>query len=371
MKAIAFYLPQFHEVAENNRWWGEGYTEWVGVREARPLYPGHYQPTEPLDDNYYDLTDPKALMWQARLARENGIYGFCFYHYWFSGKLILEKPAELLLAHKEIDMPFCFSWANETWKRTWCREEGNSWNVVYDEGITNKTQDILLRQEYGTRNEWQEHFMYLLTFFQDERYIKMDNKPVFILYKPRDIKCLNTMLRMWNQLAAEYGFDGIYTISTNDFLIQSRYIEANVVFEPAYSIGRTGRWKSYVDGQVYKRREKGGKTPRLCSYQYAWNRILNRKVPGVRKTFLGGFVKFDKTPREGKNALLYIGASPGRFKKYFRKLVQKGMKMDHEFVFLNAWNEWGEGAYLEPDKKYGMRYLNAVREVMASESGRT
>lgn len=366
MKVIAFYLPQFHEIEQNDQWWGKGYTDWIGVRAARPLYPGHYQPTEPLHDNYYDLTDPQTLRWQAKIAREHGVHGFCFYHYWFSRKLILEKPAELLLKHKDIDIHFCFSWANETWKRTWSRETGNAWNVVYDEEVSgqNRSQNILLKQEYGSWDEWYDHFMYLLPFFQDERYIKIDNKPVFILYKPGNIRSLNSMLKIWNRLAVEHGFDGLYFIATNELDIQNRYIDANVIYEPVYSIMQKGRWKSLVDTYIYKKREEGKKLPRICSYRYAWSRILNRSLPAVRKTFLGGFVNFDKTPREGKNAWLYVGASPERFKRYFRRLVQKGEELGHEFVFLNAWNEWGEGAYLEPDKKNGMKYLDAVKEVI-------
>lgn len=364
MKTIAFYLPQFHEVEENSKWWGEGYTEWVSVREAKPLYPGHYQPEEPLHDYYYDLTDPETLVWQAELARENGVYGFCFYHYWFSRKLILEKPAELLLKHKEIDIHFCFSWANETWKRTWSRDEGNSWNALHDEGMLKKTQSVLLKQEYGDREEWYDHFMYLLPFFEDKRYIKVDNKPMLLLYKPRDIKCLNTMMKLWDQLAVEHGYDGLYIIATNDCDIQNPYIEANAVFEPAYMIRHPGKKESMADDYIHKKRETGKKIPLVYSYRHAWKKILNRELSGTRKTFLGGFVNFDKTPREGKNALLYIGASPRRFKKYFKQLVQKGIGQNLEFVFLNAWNEWGEGAHLEPDKKHGMKYLNAVKEVM-------
>ena len=367
MKAIAFYLPQFHEVEENSRWWGEGYTEWVGVRGAKPLYPGHYQPTEPLNDNYYDLMDPKTLMWQAKLAKENGIYAFCFYHYWFSGKLILEKPAEMLLKQKEIDIHFCFSWANETWTRTW-EIKGNAWNIAYDDKAERKDNGILIEQKYGNRDEWREHFMYLLPFFQDERYIKIDNKPVFLFYKIREIECLNSMLKMWNQLAVEQGFDGIYIIATNDCDIQNKYITANAIFEPPYLWAHSGRCRKIVDEYAYKKYEKGKKFPRIHFYQYEWKRILRREFHGTRKTFLGGFVNFDKTPREGKKALLYVGASPRRFKKFFNKLVQKANKLGDEFVFLNAWNEWGEGAYLEPDKKYGTKYLDAVRKVMESVS---
>ncbi len=366
MKTIAFYLPQFHEIPENNAWWGKGYTEWVSVREAKPLYLGHYQPTEPLDDNYYDLTNSETLEWQAKLAKEYGVYGFCFYHYWFSGKLILEKPAELLLKHKEIDLHFCFSWANESWIRTWNREEGNSWNVVYDDKIQNKSDGMLLKQEYGDKKEWVNHFFYLLPFFQDSRYIKKDGEPVILLYKPREIKCIHSMLKTWNELAVLNGFSGLYVVATNDCSIQNPFIRANAIFEPAYLTKHLNKLQSFIFDYVCKKRREGKKIPLIRSYHYAWKKILGRKFQGSRKTFLGGFVKFDKTPREGKNAWMYIGASPERFHKYFERLVHMSVGLENEFVFLNAWNEWGEGAYLEPDKKNGTAYLKAVKDVMSS-----
>ena len=160
MKIIAFYLPQFHNIPENDEWWGDGFTEWVNVKKAKPLFDGHVQPKEPLNDNYYNLLDDNIKIWQAKIAKEYGVYGFCYYHYWFNGKLLLEKPMEQMLNNKKIDIPFCISWANEPWTKAWVNEK-----------------KVLIPQSYGGVNEWKEHFDYLLPFFKDERYIKVHNKP--------------------------------------------------------------------------------------------------------------------------------------------------------------------------------------------------
>jgi len=166
MKVVALYLPQFHTIPENDTWWGEGFTEWVNIKKAIPLFENHHQPRMPLQDNYYNLADPDVMRWQASIAKEHGVYGFCFYHYWFDGKLLLQKPIENFLENKDIDIHFCISWANEHWTDQWVSEK---WNV-------------LIEQRYGERDEWKVHFDYLLPYFKDDRYIKVDEKPVFVIY---------------------------------------------------------------------------------------------------------------------------------------------------------------------------------------------
>ena len=194
VKAIAFYLPQFHPIPENDRAWGAGFTEWDNVRKARPLFEGHDQPRIPEKRNYYSLLDPAVRRWQSELALENGIFGFCYYHYWFArGKRLLEKPAESMLADPEAHIPFCFSWANENWSRRW-------------DGGKN---EVILRQDYGGRSEWQAHWEYLLPFFRDSRYITLDGKPLFLIYKPEEIPRLKDMLDCWQQAAKEAGFPGL------------------------------------------------------------------------------------------------------------------------------------------------------------------
>ena len=192
-KVLALHLPQYHRIPENDRWWGEGFTDWVNVRKAKPLFQGHEQPVVPLNNNYYDLSDTAAIRWQAQLAKQYGVYGFCYYHYWFSGRKLLEKPCELLLDHKDIDIKYCFCWANESWARTW----------------DGKEHDVLMKQVYGGREDWTAHFDYLLPFFQDERYIRIDNKPVIFIYSCHRIADFDDVVAWWDELARENGFDGV------------------------------------------------------------------------------------------------------------------------------------------------------------------
>lgn len=199
VRILALYLPQFHSIPENDKWWGRGYTEWTAVKNAPPLFANHYQPRIPLDNNYYDLSDNsgKTWFWQAELARKFGIYGFCIYHYWFEGKQLLERPMEILRDHKEIDINYCICWANETWSRNWYAQE----------------RTVLVEQRYGDESAWIKHFEYLNTFFRDKRYIKIDNKPVINIYHSQEITCFKEMLECWNRLAIQEGYAGVYIVS--------------------------------------------------------------------------------------------------------------------------------------------------------------
>ena len=223
MKIIAFYLPQFHDIPENDEWWGKGFTEWVNVKKARPLYKGHEQPRIPLNNNYYNLLDDKVKIWQAKLAKEYGVYGFCYYHYWFGGKLLLEKPMEQMLENPNIDIPFCISWANEPWTKAWVNEK-----------------KVLIPQFYGGKKEWKEHFDYLLKFFKDSRYIKEDGKPLLVIYRAEVIEHLNEMLDYWSELAKKNGFKGMvyaYQNITFDLIPNkddSRFTY-NIEFQPSYA----------------------------------------------------------------------------------------------------------------------------------------
>ena len=194
MKIIAFYLPQFHEIPENNEWWGNGFTEWVNVKAAKPLFKGHEQPRIPLNKNYYNLLDNNTIRWQIDLAKKYGVYGFCFYHYWFDGHMLLQKPMEIMKNDSNLNIPYCICWANENWTNAW-KADGNV-----------KT---LIQQKYGDKEEWKKHFLYLLSFFKDPNYILEDNKPFFVIYRPEIIPCLNNMLDYWQELAKENGFNGI------------------------------------------------------------------------------------------------------------------------------------------------------------------
>ncbi|MEH7336856.1 glycoside hydrolase family 99-like domain-containing protein [Neobacillus drentensis] len=357
MKIISFYLPQFHVIPENNEWWGNGFTEWVNTKKAKPLFEGHSQPKEPYNDNYYNLADASTLEWQVKLAKEYGLYGFCFYHYWFKGKLLLEKPILNYVQHKNIDFPFCTAWANEPWTRSW----------------DGKSKEILMPQDYGDQSDWEEHFIYLLQLFKDERYIKVENKPLFIIYRPSSIEQCTDMLSYWNRRAVECGFKGIYFIEMLTSF-DNRFVEgfnASIQFEPMYTI------KHHIPKQEFIKRgarkvarnllKKGSieKVPRTLldtiNYDVVWQSILNRETIKRReKDFLGAFVNWDNTARKGNEGLILQDFTVEKFENYLSKQAKKSRELNNDFLFINAWNEWAEGTYLEPDKKNGFRYLEAL-----------
>ncbi|MGL5056639.1 MAG: glycosyltransferase WbsX family protein [Fusobacteriaceae bacterium] len=342
-KLIAFYLPQFHRVKENDEWWGEGFTEWTNVKRSKPLYKNHNQPRVPLNNNYYDLSKKETLVEQAKLAKENNIFGFCFYHYYFNGKNLLEKPAELLLENKEIDINYCFSWANEPWTRSW----------------DGKTKDVLMPQNYGDIEDWKRHFDYLLPFFRDERYIKKDNKPVFLIYRTNNIPNCEGMIEYWKKLSIKKGFSGIYLIETlNSFqkkpILESS--EAVVEFEPMLTM----RYYLNPLTQVKRLIRKKIGLLDIVDYDKVWKNIIKRDESYSKQKCLGAFVGWDNTPRKGKNGLIIKGSTPEKFGEYLKKQVQKNTS---DFLFINAWNEWAEGTYLEADTKNKNNFLKKIKEM--------
>lgn len=362
-KVIAFYLPQFHRVPENDKWWGEGFTDWVSAKNANPLFPGHYQPRLPAHDYYYDLLDKETMRWQAKLAKKAGIYGFCIYHYWFGNdKQLLEKPAENLLRWKDIDIHYCFSWANESWVRSWSKYKGNAWRTTACGKKNEMNQGMLVWQKYGDEAEWKKHFEYLLPFFRDKRYIKKENKPVFLIYKPEDIKRIRRMIQYWDSLALEQGFSGIYFIGTNDPKWRKKGLNAQMLYEPKYSIMEKDKYTVMVRKAQKALRKINISFPRIYGYDKIWKKILVRQ--NEKGTYYGGFVGYDDTPRKAKKGIVIRGMSPDRFGKYFGKLYQKALDREDDYIFLTAWNEWGESAYLEPDTKYGIKCLKKLRKVI-------
>ena len=363
-KIITFYLPQFHRVPENDKWWWEGFTDWDTAKKAGALFPGHDQPRIPLHENYYDLLDKSAMKWQAELAKKAGIYGFCMYHYWFGEKQLLEKPAENLLRWNDIDINYCFSWANVSWIRSWSKFTGNAW-IASPKGGDSGDSGMLVEQKYGDKEEWKRHFLYLLPFFKDKRYIKRNNKPVFIIYHPSAVDCMRSMVDCWDQMAMEHGFSGIYFIGTNCEEWKKYRLNGALQYEPIYTRFQEKRFNSLIDLQIRKIREacasKNILFPELLSYRKTW-KFITRRVWNSN-VYPGGFVDFDTSPRKGKGSVIYYGVSPERFYKYLKKLYCRCQKNEVEYLFLTAWNEWREGAYLEPDSRYGTKYLNVIRKV--------
>lgn len=354
VKVLAYYLPQFHEVQENSEWWGKGFTEWVSVKGANSMYEGHEQPRVPYRDNYYDLANEKVMKWQSDLSIKFGLDGFVFYHYWFHGKKILEKPVENYLKRNDLKQGFCFSWANESWVRTWSNVKGNAWCPVIDKTIDKNGKEVLLQQDYGDEHTWKEHFLYLLPFFKDKRYICCDGKPIFLIHKPDEIPMLNKRLRYWNQLAIEHGLKGIYIIATNcsKKTLELPNVNAMVMCEPGYTM------KSEVDGEYIKKHTESNGLKKY-NYKDFWNKILLRKTS--KNIYQGGFIDYDDTPRRGNMGVCFEEVSVRRFGRYLKMLILKSRLRGSEFIILNAWNEWGEGAYLEPDKKNGYGYLKMLR----------
>jgi len=351
-KLLVFYLPQFHRVKENDLWWGKGFTEWTAVKEAKPLFEGHKQPHVPYKKRYYNLLDKETMCWQAQLMKEYGIDGACFYHYYFKdGRRLLEKPAENLLKWKDISMPFCFSWANEPWVRSWSNIRGNVWSDVRDKNLNDSIIDngILMEQNYGEIDDWKEHFKYLLPFFRDDRYLKKDGKPVFIFYKPQAIGCLREMVICWRELANAEGLPGIYLMGTGGAEVDS-CLDEIYIHEPQET------FKNFMS--LYKDEKN---IARYLNYDEVWQHLLCRQLP-KSPVSLGAFIDYDDSPRRGRNSTVIYGKTPKKFCQYLSELIVKAVINKSSFIFLNAWNEWGEGMYLEPDEESGMNYLNAIKE---------
>lgn len=353
-KILAIYLPQFHETEDNNLWWGRGFTDWETVRTAEKYFPEHNEPRIPLNRCYYDLSQKEVMERQAKLAADHGVSGFCFYHYYFkNGKKELELPAENLLKWKDVRMPFCFNWASESWIRSWSRISGNVWAEKYEKGTDDTANGVLAEQDYGTYEDWRKHFEYLLPFFQDDRYIKKDGKPVFVFYSPNDIRPLREMTKCWRRLASEAGLDGLYLIGAR-LSAPNPYLDAAIIYEPRNSMNKLN-----ASGAA---RIRDG--VRCYEYNDIWNSInASNSVYGY-KTYFCGVSGYDDTPRRGMSGECLINATPDIFRRQLEALMQKSIDCGNDFLFINAWNEWGEGMYLEPDEIDGYGYLNAIKDVV-------
>ena len=364
---LAYYLPQFHPIPENDAWWGKGFTEWTNVAKAKPLFKGHYQPILPADLGFYDLRVPEVQEAQSEMALSYGIDGFIYYQYWFgNGKMLLEKPAEAMLKNKAIKIPFCFCWANETWKGIW-------------HGLDNP--DVLIEQVYEGEKGYIAYFEYLLPFFNDERYIKVDNKPMFHVYKLDDIPDLDLFIRIFNRLALENGFEGIYLIATHgnpaivaankavhgqvgvDVFHQMRY-KSPFKFGHVRYLGKIERRVNTFLGitNVVGKRQK----PLIFDYNIAVSKlnpkIINPKyIPCV-------FPNWDNSARSGKKSLIFTNATPELWAIYLRKVILnlKSNPKNPEFIVIKSWNEWAEGNHLEPDRKFGYGWLEGIKNVKAA-----
>lgn len=354
LKKFAFFLPQFHEIPENDKWWGKGFTEWNNVRKAIPLFKEHVQPKKPLNNNYYNLLDKKTMVWQTNLMKESGLDGFIYYHYYFNGKKLLEKPAENLLRWKEIPQHFFFCWANHSWRRSW-------------EGKT----DILIKQTYGSKNNWEEHFQYLLPFFKDSRYEKRNGKPVFMIFNT-DFSVKEELFNYFNKRCKEEGFKGICLIETykgeniTEFN-NNRSSKAEFTFYREPNVSQLNFIKANIFRRLYHHvnkqlREKGViQKPYIISGNILMS-IKLKKEPLGKNIANGLWFEWDNTPRHKGRGYVITPYDHKMFEDYM-KLIN-----NQEYLFINAWNEWAEGMILEPTVENKDKYLKWLKEYKSSEA---
>jgi lipopolysaccharide biosynthesis protein len=351
-KVIAINLPQFHPNADNDEWWGKGFTEWTNVVKAKPLFKGHYQPQLPTDLGFYDMRLPETHSEQAKLAKEYNIDGFCYYHYWFSGKRLLHEPIDEILRSKSPDFPFCYFWANETWSRRWSGEE----------------KEVLIKQEYSDEDD-RNHANWCVQSFKDERYIKINGRPVFLIYKPFDLPNPQKTIDIFEKVCLENGIPKPFFVASNSHNLDQNPYELGfdhaLHFQPRMQVLSEFMKDGATVKKLIRNAIKGifNAKMRIYSYKKYKERIKNlvMNYPGFPCVLVG----FDNTARRGKNAIILKDQSVELFEESLKFAHDEAMKLkpDEQIVFINAWNEWAEGNHLEPCRKFGRQYLEAVKRV--------
>jgi lipopolysaccharide biosynthesis protein len=350
-RLLAIYLPQYHPIPENDEWWGKGYTEWISVAQAKPLFKNHYQPIIPGELGFYDLRLEEIQVQQAELAKEYGIEGFCYWHYWLgNGKCLLELPFENMLKSKKIDFPFCLSWANHSWKGVFFGAKGQT----------------LIEQEYPGVEDYKAHFYALLPAFRDERYIRVNGKPLFGIFKPNELPDCKDFIDLWNNLAVKEGLDGI-----------TFYGECYGESKDKYGLD----FSTYSQHRVIEHKDKKPKllrkldrilhgiSPSLKAYPYsdAMNYFL-KEVPVGTTDFPSIIPGWDTTARLGKEAVILYNSTPDFFRKHIQQVFNavRDKEPETNIVFVKSWNEWAEGNYIEPDRKWGRKYLEVLKDELES-----
>ena len=347
VRIIAFYLPQFHPIPENNKWWGEGFTEWTNVKPAQAQFAGHYQPRIPGELGYYDLRETAAQKRQIELAKNYGVNGFCFYFYWFKGKRLLETPIKNYLENRDLDLPFCLCWANENWSRRW-------------DGLDS---EMLITQEHSPSDDLQ-FIEYISVYLQDSRYIRIDGKPLLLVYRPSLLPSPKDTAQRWRKWCRENGIGEIYIAYTQSF---EKVDPQNYGFDAAIEFPPNNSAPPDVTKEIIgSESDFGGRI-------YDWNIFLSRSQDYKRenyKLFRGVNPMWDNTARRKNNGTIFINSSPSGYEKWLTRALDDTYDTfeipEERMVFINAWNEWAEGAYLEPDSGYGFAYLNATRNAIES-----
>lgn len=366
IRAIAFHLPQFHPIPENDEWWGKGFTEWTNVVKATPRLPGHYQPHLPADLGFYDLRLPEARAAQAELASSYGIYGFCYYHYWFNGHQLLERPVNEILQSGEPDFPFCLCWANENWTRRWDGQES----------------EILLEQKYGFDDDL-AHIRALIPFFHDTRYIRVMNRPFFAVYRPSLLPDPQRTADLWRREVERAGLKGIFLVQveTGKEFCDPAHIgfDCSLEFEPRW----VAMWRLQRFRRKWWHRHKLGtgeavfRENIIYDYEDLVGRALAEPLPEYPRIpcVCPGW---DNSPRRKTGAVIFMNSTPERYERWLREIVERraaraGADENPGFspeslVFINAWNEWAEGNHLEPCQKWGRGYLEATGRALGAGS---
>ena len=355
VRAIAFYLPQFHPIPENDQWWGPGFTEWRNVANARPLFPGHYQPHLPADLGFYDLRLPEVREAQAALASQHGISGFCYYHYWFNGRRILERPFAEVLASGKPDFPFCLCWANENWTRVWDGGE----------------QDILLQQHYSTDDD-RAHIQALIPSFADARYIRIDGRPLFLVYRTELLPEPARTADIWRSEVSKAGLGDLYLARVENFAsrVDPRVIGFDASVEFAPDGANVGKIK--FRGPVHRLLASSGLLPgvyvdgKVVNYRAMMLGMLGKPDPAFTR-FRCVTPMWDNTARRRTGARIYVGSTPKLYEAWLTETAKQTIEKfppGERLVFVNAWNEWAEGCHLEPDLKWGRQYLDATKAAL-------
>lgn len=363
-KIIAMYLPQFHAIAENDKFWGEGFTDWVTLRKATPLFDGHKQPVVPFKHNYYDLSKKEDVEWQCKIASEFGIHAFGVYHYWFNDeKNLLTKPAEILRDSESIRIKYFFTWDNCSWVRSWSNVSGNDWSPIADSQIEKKGPRVLVEYNLGNEFNWKKHYDYLKSHFRSQNYMRIDNKPAFAIINYNDN--IMSMCQYWDSLAKKDGYDGLYFFFKYrpfmDFPKEINFYN----YEPHFSAWGNINYITRIKN-AFQRRFKLEKGIYFYDYDKVWKSILkNARYHKESNFFHGAFVGYDDSPRRGHNrSRIIIGDNPKKFKEYMKEIIKISKEQQKEYIFLTAWNEWTEGAFIEPDEINSFAYLNSIKEAL-------
>lgn len=367
MKALAFYLPQYHPIAENDVWWGEGFTEWTNVAAARRRFSGHHQPHIPADMGFYDLRLAETRIKQADLAKEYGVSGFCYYHYWFNGKQLLDRPLREVLAEGRPDFPFCICWANENWTRAW-------------DGLE---RQVLIHQNY-TEEDSRAHIETLMSYFADSRYITVEGRPLFLVYRPDHIPNAKVYFNAWRETAEKGGLSGLYIcavkngfVDLSDAELLAQGYDAILDFQPdrrdfppasTSSQRLVDLARKVLPNALYQLLKTNVSTVNRIDYKALVERMVSKEWPGNYRKYPVVFPSWDNTARR-KTPTVIQNLDPDLFQKWLSYAVEKvaSYPENEQFVFINAWNEWAEGCHLEPDQCLGKSFLQATRNVLVGK----